>query len=217
MDEMPLMSQCPYHDTNVIEQRASILAAVNWGAHLVQVDKLFSKVLPPLPNGINIHNVVLELQRNGALTTGPDGKLCWTSMKEEPKKSEGNENEVFKVLVTIFEKICETVKALKPDLEAQFKLRVGIALSPASAMRNRARPDGALLLCGATEKSFDWHDIAIGFEFKKVLQDAKALDVSLDVRPSPHDAHFPTRASKRCWGTLTFCSARTPVGVSRSA
>ncbi|KAI5993484.1 hypothetical protein EDD15DRAFT_2529981 [Pisolithus albus] len=133
----------------------------------VSLDYFESRVLPPLPQGVD----VTKIQESAVWSK----KLQrWAAFEKDPKNSGKSEDDAFKPLAQVFDAVVREARKTIGDRETTLKYGSRPAKSPISERSNSTRPDAYLLL--REKKSIDdktdtsndsWNDIAVSFEFKK--------------------------------------------------
>ncbi|KAI5993508.1 hypothetical protein EDD15DRAFT_899602 [Pisolithus albus] len=141
----------------------------------VSLDYFESRVLPPLPQGVDVTKIKESLRHARVWSKG---SRRWTVFETNPKKSRKSEDNAFKPLSQVFDAVVREARKTIGDRKATLMYASRRTKSPASERSNSSRPDAYLLL--REKKSIDdktdtsndfhrhsWNDIAVSFEFKK--------------------------------------------------
>ncbi|KAI5984943.1 hypothetical protein EDD15DRAFT_2532928 [Pisolithus albus] len=160
----------------------------------VSLDYFESRVLPPLPQGVDVTEIKESLRHARVWSKG---SRRWTVFETNPKKSRKSEDNAFKPLSQVFDAVVREARKTIGDRKATLMYASRRTKSPASERSNSTRPDAYLLL--REKKSIDdktdtsndlhrhsWNDIAVSFEFKKGTGDEDREDDDKKVISSLH-------------------------------
>ncbi|KAI5993511.1 hypothetical protein EDD15DRAFT_2576181 [Pisolithus albus] len=141
----------------------------------VSLDYFESRVLPPLPQGVDVTKIKESLRHARVWSKG---SRRWAAFKRNPKKCTKCEDTAFKPLSRVFDAVVREARQTIGNRKATLMYASRPTKLPTSERSNSTRPDAFLLL--REKKSIDdktdtindshrgsWNDIAVSFEFKK--------------------------------------------------
>lgn len=140
---------------------------------LEKVDPLyfFTKILPPIKQGIDADKVIKTLKKDGVIV---DGRFeCFP---QNPSKLPGLENDVFKNLESLVSAIVDAAKNSKVEPTMFFRCNPN-GVPESEHRTNFSRPDGYVLVVDPGTGRVQWVSVALASEYKKKLDKAKKHDV----------------------------------------
>ncbi|KAI5993491.1 hypothetical protein EDD15DRAFT_2548104, partial [Pisolithus albus] len=163
-------SMTEYRSGDLTFSRRAVLRDLG-GIPSVSLDYFESRVLPPLPQGVDVTKI------KESAVWSKDSKR-WASFTTNPKESRKSEHDAFKPLSQVFDAVVREARQTIANRETTLVYASRPTKLPTCERSNSTRPDAFLLL--REKKSIDdktdtsndshrhsWNDIAVSFEFKK--------------------------------------------------
>ncbi|EED78588.1 predicted protein [Postia placenta Mad-698-R] len=209
-----------YMEGNLAAARRAVMKELGTTIPQVSTEFFQTHLLPPLPAGVGIDQVVREL-RKGDYIKGNR----WAAFSKDPKNVRGKENVCFKSLERVAAAIEEvTFKVTGEEPLLKF-VRNPDGAPEYNSRTSKSRPDGCFIRKSGPKGKFRWMDIALSAEYKKVENAKTKDDLWQDVRKVIWSMHHCMRedARRRFTYGLTienrtmrmwFCS-RTELFVSK--
>ncbi|THH03742.1 hypothetical protein EW145_g6041 [Phellinidium pouzarii] len=159
--------------TSELSRRQAIPADIGHTITEVDLDYFLKCILPPLPAGFNLDDIVESLRDYGHIING-----TWEHFKKEPKsmKCKGNnEEKVFEHLRDTFDSIVKAANKTPHDHKQTLALHTDPYITPTSEKASTTKPDGSLMLKESENKvgsngemtKPSWYDYAVTLEAKK--------------------------------------------------
>ncbi|KAF9819009.1 hypothetical protein IEO21_02423 [Rhodonia placenta] len=180
-----------YMEGNLDAARKAVMKDLGTTAPEVDADFFQTYLLPRLPVGVDINQVVNELHKEDIKGNR------WVAFQKDPKNTRGNEDACFNPLETVaaaIAKVASTMTRKKQLL--QFAQNPDKA--PESKTRtSKSRPDGCFMLKSRYKRSLRWMDIALSAEYKKEENVKTKDDLWQDVRKVIWSMHHCMREDAR--------------------
>jgi hypothetical protein len=146
----------------------------------------------------------LKAGRGAALTAS----ARWKAFKNEPKNQSGTEDEIFKPMLQIFNKIVDAIinnsKLSRDDSLVEF-MQNPSSVPMSNNRHNATRPDGYLVLKSRSlGTTISWNDILLSCEYKRNDGHEDLDDVSVHLR-GLKCYHIVTPHPRMCASTSGAC------------
>ncbi|KAF9807203.1 hypothetical protein IEO21_08318 [Rhodonia placenta] len=209
-----------YMEGNLAAARRAVMQDLGTTIPEVKPEFFRRYLLPRLPAGVNIDQLVKKLCKKGEIKGNR-----WAKFEEDPKNSPQCEDGCFRSLTDVTRAIAKVARTMTRDKQL-FEFVQNPDDAPESNMRtSKSRPDGFFICKSAPKGKFRWMDIALSAEFKKLDRVATRDDLWQDVQKVIWSMHHCMRedARRRFTYGLTienrtmrmwFCS-RTELLVSK--
>ena len=183
----------------------------------LDVDTFIASLLPPLPDGVNIEEIVEELIGSNDLVMLPTAKrFYWSAFPTDPANSGSTENKTFAALINVYNAVMKDVPANLQANKAISKLVSNPDRVPYSQRTHRTRPDAYMILNESSVNSeheyYYWEDVAVTMEFKKSNSDNDRSDVGCTstTDSNGYQLTFVCQNMKKCLG---FHAGKTYSGI----
>ncbi|EED78584.1 predicted protein [Postia placenta Mad-698-R] len=181
-----------YMEGNLAAARRAVMKELGTTIPQVSTEFFQTNLLPPLPVGVNINQLVNNLRARKYIK----GKR-WAAFRKDPKNARGKENVCFKSLETVAAAI-EKVAAKMAGEEPLLKFVQNPDGAPRSKTRtSKSRPDGFFIRNSGPKGRVRWMDIALSAEYKKVENVTTKDDLWQDVRKVIWSMHHCMREDAR--------------------
>ncbi|EED78862.1 predicted protein [Postia placenta Mad-698-R] len=208
-----------YMEGNLDAARKAVMKDLGTTAPEVGADFFRTYLLPRLPTGVDINQVVNKLHEKHIKGNR------WVAFLKDPKDADGSENVCFKSLETVAAAIGEVASTMTGKKQLLKFVQNPNDAPESSTRTSKSRPDGFFIRNSGPEGKFRWMDIALSAEYKKVENAKTKDDLWQDVRKVIWSMHHCMRedARRRFTYGLTienrtmrmwFCS-RTELLVSK--
>ncbi|KAF9802212.1 hypothetical protein IEO21_09942 [Rhodonia placenta] len=173
---------------NLDAARRAVMKDLGTTAPEVDADFFQTYLLPRLPVGVDINQVVNKLHEKHI-----EGNR-WMAFRKDPKNADGSENVCFKSLETVAAAIAEVASTMTGKKQLLEFVQNPNDAPESSTRTSKSRPDGFFIRNSGPEGKFRWMDIALSAEYKKV-ENAKTKDD--DVRKVIWSMHHCMREDAR--------------------
>ncbi|KAF9806331.1 hypothetical protein IEO21_08711 [Rhodonia placenta] len=152
-----------YMEGNLAAARRAVMKELGTTIPQVSTEFFQTHLLPPLPVGVNINQLVNNLRARKYIK----GKR-WAAFRKDPKDARGKENVCFRSLKRVADAIEEVAVKMTGE-EPQFAFVQNPNSAPESSTRtSKSRPDGCFIRKSGPKGRFRWMDIAVSAEYKKM-------------------------------------------------
>ncbi|EED77915.1 predicted protein [Postia placenta Mad-698-R] len=180
-----------YMEGNLDAARKAVMKDLGTTAPEVGADFFRTYLLPRLPTGVDINQVVNKLHEKHIKGNR------WVAFLKDPKDADGSENVCFKSLETVAAAIAEVASTMTGKKQLLKFVQNPNDAPESSTRTSKSRPDGFFIRNSGPEGKFRWMDIALSAEYKKVENAKTKDDLWQDVRKVIWSMHHCMREDAR--------------------
>ncbi|KAK7433989.1 hypothetical protein VKT23_020453 [Stygiomarasmius scandens] len=178
----PRMSSATFRQGDLASKRLALIDDLGNAAYLCRLCDFLTHYLPPLPEGVNVCDIIEKLLQDDKLTN--DG--FFKALDKKPSESVNlTGNRVFVKLRDVFQDIMDTTMGLWPKLKQNYDFKLNPDMTPGSDHHSSTKPDAYWVYIGVNEldnEEIDWYDICFPAEFKKKDHDDDIGKVLLNMQ-----------------------------------
>ncbi|KAK7433983.1 hypothetical protein VKT23_020447 [Stygiomarasmius scandens] len=166
--KIPATASASFRQGDLEDKRLKLLDNLGNAAYLCNLTGFLQHYLPPLPEGVNISEIIEKLRQDKKVN---DDNL-FEAFCEKPKEIGSlTENKIFFKLREVFEAIMEAITALWPKLKQNFDFRLNPDVKLDSDRKSSTKPDAYWVNIDmddpAKGEKIKWYNLGFPAEFKK--------------------------------------------------